>query len=85
MAPPSRVQKRILRQIVATIERERKAQGLNVSDLAEAADVDLSQMVKALAGNAGLSIYSLQRVAAVLGLTLELVPGVRRSSPRNAA
>lgn len=85
MAPPSRVQKRVLRQIVTTIERERKAQGLSKSVLADAAEVDLSQMGKALSGKSGLSIYSLQRVAAVLGLTLDLVPSGRRSSPRNAA
>lgn len=85
MAPPVRSQKRILQQIVSTIERERKAQGLSKSVLADAADVDLSQMGKALSGKSGLSIYSLQRVASVLGLTLGLVPSDRRSSPRNAA
>ncbi len=85
MAPQSRPQKRILRQIVSIIERERKAKGLSVSVLADSADVDLSQMVKALSGKSGLSVYSLQRVASVLGLTLDLVPSDRRSSPRNAA
>lgn len=45
------------------------AAGLAPADLASFAEVDDSQMSKVLAGRAGLSLYSLRRVAAALGCT----------------
>jgi transcriptional regulator with XRE-family HTH domain len=68
-------------RIGAAIDRERQKLKLGVSALALAADVDLSQFAKALRGEAGLSIYSLARVAAVLGCPISTL----LDAPRHTA
>ncbi len=53
-----------------TIDRRRAEKNIPVARLADAAGVNLSQMVKVLGGKAGLSLYSMQRIASALDWTL---------------
>lgn len=57
------------KRIGAEIARRMVAAGKTPAGIAAAADLDDSQMSKVLAGQAGLSLYSLRRVAAALGCT----------------
>jgi DNA-binding Xre family transcriptional regulator len=57
------------RRLGAEIARRMAARGMKPADLATAAGLDDSQMSKVLGGRAGLSLYSLRRVADALGCT----------------
>jgi transcriptional regulator with XRE-family HTH domain len=82
------------RRVGAEIARRRVAGRKKPADLAAVAGIDDSQMSKVLAGRAGLSLYSLGRVAAALGCTASEIlagaeqdpaPKSRRVVPRRAA
>jgi transcriptional regulator with XRE-family HTH domain len=79
------------KRLGAEITRRMVVAELTPADLAAAAEVDDSQMSKVLAGKAGLSLYSLRRVAAALGCTRSEIlaavdmPKVRRVAPARSA
>lgn len=57
------------RRVGAEIARRMAVAGKKPADLAAAAEIDDSQVSKVLTGRAGLSLYSLGRVASALGCT----------------
>lgn len=57
------------KRVGAEIRRRMAAAGKKPADIAGAADIDDSQVSKVLSGRAGLSLYSLGRIAAALGCT----------------
>lgn len=64
----------IRERIGAVIEARRIARGLGAEELARAADVDLSQLIRVVKGRSGFSLYALSRIARALGWSLgELV------------
>jgi transcriptional regulator with XRE-family HTH domain len=67
MARTRKEEKAIRRAVGVAIEQRRADAGIGVDALAKAAQVDTSQMGKVLRGECGLSLYSLSRVARVLG------------------
>ena len=62
-----RAERDIRRKVGAEITRRSLAAGLQMTALAEAAQINLSRMSKVLRGEGGLSLYSLKRVADALG------------------
>lgn len=75
------------RRIGAAISQHMVAAGKTQADLAAAAEIDDSQLSKVLAGTVGLSLFSIYRIAAALGVPArELLPaGLRfyRGTPVN--
>jgi transcriptional regulator with XRE-family HTH domain len=81
----NRTEERVIRERIGkVIDARRIVRGLGVEELAKAAAVDTSQLIRVIGGKSGTSLYSLSRIAHALGWTLgELVyvafpPGKRQ-------
>lgn len=86
MTDPRELSQRLSREVVTAVEARREALGWSRSELARRLDTSPAYVTKILNGGANFTLASLARLAATLGLGLDLrlAPGADTAAERPA-